>query len=226
MAPDSAAEVVEALGHVDETPLETTQDAKVHAFDVQKSVAAPSTSRTAQDLKSRGLHFLSTARNETLGACLLGLGASTYLVLGRVGLLLIGVAGGVVLYATWEGYTEGGAEAEARGAKVRRRREGRLDIVERVLDWRESRRGAQAKDGDQGQDVDFMLSARKELDFSSFQPATGAALTRLLDAVMRDYVKYVIEHEILRIQGLTFIDGGTDLFCPPTPPFPSPAVKL
>ena len=60
-------------------------------------------SRKAQDLTSYALNFLSNASNETLGACFVGLGATTYLVLGRIGLVLIGVVGGVVLHATWDG---------------------------------------------------------------------------------------------------------------------------
>ena len=225
MALDSAAEVVQALDHVDETSLETTQVASVHATDLQQPDVAYSALRTTQDLKSRVLHFLSTASNETLGACLVGLGASTYLVLGRVGLVLIGVVGGVVLHATWEGNAQGGAEDEVRGAEIRRRREGGLDIVERILDWRDGKRGAQRKDEDRGQDVDFMISSRKELDFSEFRPATGAALTSLVDAIIRDYVKYVAGHDDVSISRLTCIDGGMDLSSPPKPPFPSPAVK-
>lgn len=37
----------------------------------------------ARDLTSQVLQFLSTASNETLGACVVGLGATTYFVLGR-----------------------------------------------------------------------------------------------------------------------------------------------
>lgn len=225
MALDSAAGAVQALGHVEETPLETTQDANLHATSVRPPDATPSTSKTTQDLLTRVLHFLSTASNESLGACLVGLGAFTYLVLGRVGLVLIGVAGGIVLHATWEGSTQGDAEDVVRGADIRRRREGGLDIVERVLDWRDSKKEVQSKDGDRGQDVDFMISARKELDFSEFQPATGAALTSLVDAVLRDYVKYVARHDDLSMQRLTCTGGGMDLFCPQKPLFPSPVVK-
>ncbi|KAI4124230.1 MAG: hypothetical protein LQ347_005809 [Umbilicaria vellea] len=190
MALDSAANVVQALGRVDEGPLEATLDANVHVTGVPQSDAVFSTSKTAHDLKDRLLHFLSTASNETLGACLVGLGASTYLVLGRLGLVLIGVAGGIVLHATWEGNTQVGAEDEVTGVGIRKRREGGLDIVERVLDWRDSKNGAQSKDEDGGQDVEFMISTRKELDFAAFQPATGAALTSLVNAVIRDYVKW------------------------------------
>lgn len=225
MALDSAANVVQALGHVDEGPLDTTHAANVHATDVQQSDPASFTSKSAHYMKDRVLQFLSTASNGTFGACLVGLGASTYLVLGRLGLVLIGVAGGIVLHATWEGNTQIGAEDEVTGVEIRKRREGGLEIAERVLNWRDSKRRAQSKDGDRGQDVDLMISARKELDFAAFQPATGAALTSLVDAVIRDYVKYVATPNNPRILRLTCVDGGMDLFCPPKPLFPSPAVK-
>lgn len=46
-----------------------------------------------QELISYILRFLSDATNETLAACFIGLGASTYIVFGRLGLVLIGVVG-------------------------------------------------------------------------------------------------------------------------------------
>src|SRR6266480_6019842 len=52
---------------------------------------------TLQRFADRAIDFLSSASNETLGACLVGLGATTYFILGRVGLVVIGVAGGIVL---------------------------------------------------------------------------------------------------------------------------------
>lgn len=226
MALDSIADNVQALSRGDEHQLETAQDANVHTPGVAQSDSASPATKSAQDLVTRVLHFLSTASNETLGACLVGLCASTYLVLGRIGLVLIGVAGGIVLNATWEGNIQDGAGDEARGAEIRRRREVGVDIVERILDWRDRRKGDLSKVEDRGQDVDFMISARKELDFAELQPATGAALTSLVDAVIRGYVKYVPRYGNTLMQILTYADGGTDLSCPPKPPFPLPAVKL
>ncbi|RMZ75021.1 hypothetical protein DV737_g5525, partial [Chaetothyriales sp. CBS 132003] len=55
-----------------------------------------------QALQNSLLRFLSHASNEALGACVVGLAASTYLVLGRIGLVLIGAVGGVTLHARWE----------------------------------------------------------------------------------------------------------------------------
>ena len=132
------------------------------------------------------LHFLASASNETLGACLVGLGAATYLVLGRIGLLLIGIVCGVALHATWERSGEkntGDAAAEAK-----RRRENGLEVVHRVLDWREKNHDSLLKN-DKNQEIDIIPSAGKALDFGDFRPATGAALSGLVDAVIRDYVK-------------------------------------
>jgi hypothetical protein len=143
-------------------------------------------------LTDRTLHFLATASNETLGACLVGLSAGTYFILGRVGLVLIGVVGGVVLHATWEGHAQHGDKGETTGTSAEaRRRELGADIAHRVLDWRDAR----AQDRDSGEDdtsdLSLKLYSGQPLDFSEFKPETAAALTELTDAVIRDYVKYV-----------------------------------
>ncbi|KAL9051523.1 MAG: hypothetical protein Q9162_005952 [Coniocarpon cinnabarinum] len=133
------------------------------------------------------LKWISHATNEQLGACLVGLGASTYLVFGRVGLVLIGVVGGVVLHATWEG-TNGDAGDTGR-VEVARRKEVGLDVAQRLLDWRQRRSeplpidGADALGlGDEGHAADP--------DFSDLRPETATALADFADAVLRDYVHY------------------------------------
>ncbi|KAH0562263.1 hypothetical protein GP486_003036 [Trichoglossum hirsutum] len=148
------------------------------------------TSTPAQGLTSHLLNFLSNASNEKLGACLVGLGAATYFVFGRIGLVLIGIVVGVALHATWEGNS--GDEA-AKARETRRRREVALDVVERVLDWRDKRRG----DSDSTKlGVELNAGATKPLDFSGFGPETAAALSGLADAVIRDYVKYTIPENV------------------------------
>ena len=139
-------------------------------------------SAKAHDLTSRILEFLSNASNETLGACLIALGATTWLVLGRIGLVIIGVVGGVVLHATWEGTVQGNATDDIKTTEARKRREKGLEIVGRVLDWREKTKGDMEPD-------DVESSVQRTLDFSDFQPETGAALSALTDAVIRDYVR-------------------------------------
>ncbi|KAJ4303225.1 hypothetical protein N0V90_002118 [Kalmusia sp. IMI 367209] len=138
-------------------------------------------------LVDRALHFLSTASNETLGACLVGLGAGTYLILGRVGLILIGVVGGVALHATWESHARGHIGGET--SQEARRRELGVDIAHRVLEWRDKKVQDGGKDEDDA-DPTVKLYSGQELDFSDFRPETAAALTELTDAVIRDYVKW------------------------------------
>ncbi|KAF2731472.1 hypothetical protein EJ04DRAFT_404431, partial [Polyplosphaeria fusca] len=150
----------------------------------QKNVASPPLD--VKTLTDHALHFLATASNETLGACLVGLSAATYLVLGRFGLLLIGAAGGVVLHATWEGHTRGTDSTNAPGQDARKRERG-IDVVNRVLSWRDEATRDKTKTQD---DTDVKLYSGKELDFSDFRPDTAAALTELTDAVIRDYVKW------------------------------------
>ncbi|EDU41368.1 PX domain-containing protein [Pyrenophora tritici-repentis] len=139
-------------------------------------------------LTDRTLHFLATASNETLGACLAGLGAGTYLILGRVGLVLIGVVGGVVLHATWEGYH--GGEKETTGAGESKKRELAADIAQRVLDWRNTKAQEKNSQEDDSFDLNLQLYSGKKLDYSEFKTETAAALNELTDAVMRDYVKW------------------------------------
>ena len=142
----------------------------------------------ARDLTTRVLEFLSNASNETLGACLIGLGAVTWLVLGRVGLVLIGVVGGVVLHATWEGDIGNNENDEARALEARKRREKGLDIAARILDWKERTEGSRELDG--VRDVPVAVPLDKELDFAGFPPDTKAALANLIDSIIRDYVKW------------------------------------
>lgn len=143
---------------------------------------------TLQTFTDRALDFLSTASNETIGACLVGLGASTYLVLGRVGLVLIGVAGGVVLHATWEG-TRGAPDARQGAVDERRRKEVGLDVIQRVLNWRTKTQADEANDHGEVRVDTFGLTER-DLDFSDFRPETADALRAIADAVIRDYVKW------------------------------------
>ena len=140
-------------------------------------------SAQARDLTSRILEFLSNASNETLGACLVGLAASTWLILGRVGLLLIGVGGGIVLHATWEGGSNDHADDDGKSQEARKRREKGLEIVGRVLDWRERTKTLEGSDRNE--------DTPKALDFSRFPPEAAKAATDLTDAVIRDYVRYI-----------------------------------
>ena len=147
----------------------------------KRSPAETEIASKGKDLTSRALEFLSTASNETLGACGVALCASTYFVLGRVGLVLIGAVGGVLIHATWEGASSA-TGVGVTGARSNKRKEAGVEIAKRLLDWKESRTPST--------DLEAEEDAAKATDFSEFQPKTGAALTALTDAVIRDYVKY------------------------------------
>ncbi|KAF2147543.1 uncharacterized protein K452DRAFT_217127 [Aplosporella prunicola CBS 121167] len=181
----------------------TTSDDARHDSPAPRSGALPNTSTDAapepssapapppvnlQAFTDRALRFLSTATNETLGACLVGLGATTYLVLGRVGLVLIGVVGGIVLHAQWEG---GGLHGDgaSRAAEEKRRKDIGLDVVHRVLKARNSAKEEEAAER-RNAEVDVQLFSGKQLDYSAFRPETGAALNELTDAVIKEYVKW------------------------------------
>ena len=140
---------------------------------------------TLQSLTDRALDFLSTASNETLGACLVGLGATTYFILGRVGLVIIGVAGGVVLHATWEKPTDD----RVKQLEERRRKEVGLDVVHRILKWREGRQDEHSSSYEEHALDQVELHSKRTLDFTGFRPETATALNELTDAVIRDYVK-------------------------------------
>ena|SRR5579871_2946217 len=142
-------------------------------------------STTFQKFTDRALDFLSTASNETLGACLVGLGATTYFILGRVGLVIIGVAGGVVLHATWEKPTDD----RARQLEERRRREVGLDVVHRILKWRENRQDENNDDYEEHASGRVEIYSKRTLDFTGFKSETAKSLNEFTDAVIQNYVK-------------------------------------
>ena len=143
--------------------------------------------------QSTALRFLSNASNETLGACAVGLAASTYLVLGRLGLVLIGAVGGIVLHANWEAQGGYGAEqGKELSEGARRKKELGMEVVKRVLDWRDKRHGAEGGEPSTLNEVDKkeLADPSKPLDYSEFPPDTRKALDSLTDAIIRDYVKW------------------------------------
>lgn len=137
-------------------------------------------STTLRNVTDQVLNFLSSASNETLGACVVGLGATTYIALGRIGLVLIGAFGGIVLQATWEGKANNDVEG---GSEQKRRREAGIDVARRVLDWRSSRTQRPIVDDIEHDDV-------PATDFASFGPEVASSLNILTDAVIGDYVKW------------------------------------
>jgi hypothetical protein len=130
-----------------------------------------------EDLTARTLSFLSTASPETLGGVAVGLAACTYLVLGKIGLLLIGALGGIVLHASWE------SQDSTKGSIEDARREKSLDIVHRILDVRSNQ--TRKVEGEEVGDNETIGNT-----FEGFPPETALALNNLVDAIIRDYVHW------------------------------------
>ena len=163
-----------------------------------KPIPGPSSLPTASDrvraFQNSTLKFLSNASNETLGACAVGLAASTYLVLGRLGLVLIGAVGGIVLHANWEaqgGFGAGDGPDTAQEV-ARKRKELGVEVVKRVLDWRDTRLLTDPDTSNSFLEVDrnAVADVSKPLDYADFPQETRAALTNFTDAVIRDYVNW------------------------------------
>lgn len=141
-----------------------------------------------QELMDRALDFLATASNETLVAVFAFLAFMTYIVLGRLGLVLIGIGLGVVLHASWEGSTQARSSEDSSAPK--KRRELALEVSKRLLDWPIRAADAQiASHNDSGTITEPEDLSNADLEFTTFQPATAAALRSFTDAVVKDYVK-------------------------------------
>ncbi|KAM7217792.1 PX domain-containing protein kinase-like protein [Rhypophila decipiens] len=144
--------------------------------DAQKDGATPAAAEITNDddITTKVLQFLATATPGTLGAVAVGLGAVTYFVLGQLGLLIIGAFGGVLIFIQWE----------RQNAEVARavRGETGLDIVAKLLD---------TKGSDAGKKLDLDDPETTLIrSFDDFQPETRKALNELVEAVIRDYVKW------------------------------------
>lgn len=138
----------------------------------------PAPTRASDSLATRAIHFISTATPGTLAGIAVAFSAITYAILGRLGLLVIGALGGVAAFAT----------LEARNPEIARavRGEKGPEVLDRI--WLDLQRAhPQNGDGvpDPDQDQDAVLKA-----FDDFGPETREALGGLVDAVIRDYVKW------------------------------------
>jgi hypothetical protein len=127
-----------------------------------------------EDLVTKALQFLATATPGTLGGIAVGLAAVTYFILGSIGLVLIGAFGGVVLFISYE----------ARHPEVSRavRGETGIEVIQRLL--LESRKDKETRDEDEEEDEALLHS------FEDLPPETRDALNGLVEATIRDYVKW------------------------------------
>lgn len=187
MAQNGSLESTTALANYPETnEAAESRDSTSH---ITIAKATEDASVNFQVLISYILRFLSDATNETLAVCFIGLGASTYIVFGRLGLVLIGVVGGVILHATWEDHSKNQGDEDVKVSDTKDRRERGLDIIQRILDGPGNSRAADSESGLAQNQEETSLSS-SEVDLSSLELGTAAALASLTDAVIRDYVKY------------------------------------
>ncbi|GFF49480.1 meiotically up-regulated gene 122 protein [Aspergillus udagawae] len=139
------------------------------------------------------LHFLSSSDNSTLTCFVASLAVVTYILLGRIGLLLIGLVAGVALHASWEA-ADTGLKGDSMGTySVYRRKELSLNIANRLLEL-SSRNPSEPKPNNGGNIAKAAEQmSETELDFSDFPPKTAAALRSLTNAVIKDYVNHWYE---------------------------------
>lgn len=125
-------------------------------------------------LATKALEFLATATPATLSAVAVGFATVTYAVLGKLGLVLIGAFGGVVGFISWQA-------RNPHVAKIVQGEKG-LDVVGRLLLNLDDKK-ADTKPEDE-EDESTLKS------FDDFRPETKDALAGLVDATIRDYVKW------------------------------------
>lgn len=181
--PDNDAIAAPSANLPDPTPIATQDNATKQ--DVPNA-------KPTKELMDRALDFLSTSSNETLLGVFALLMLGTYIILGRVGLLLIGVSLGVVLHASWEGTSHRGGNGET---SSRKRKELALEVSHRLLDWPQRLASATATaTADSKPDSGALATSPEnlsddDLEYLTFRPATAAALRLLTDTVIKDYVK-------------------------------------
>ncbi|POS86190.1 hypothetical protein EPUL_005265 [Erysiphe pulchra] len=150
------------------------KDGSSSGTEATNSSSSPSYfSMNLEEITNYALQFLSVASPEAILGVAVALTTLTYFVLGRIGLMLIGGFAGILLHANWE--------ARNTEDHLSLRREKSIDVVRRILDIRE-----QSTKNENYPIKDEIAT----YNFDTFQPETAAALRELVDALIRDYVKW------------------------------------
>lgn len=142
----------------------------------------------AEQLKNLVMEFLATSNGESLIGAFVVLIIATYVLLGRLGLLLIGLVLGVVLHASWEGTSNDPPSGAISSRYQRRRKELALELTNRLLDRPQ---GKSTETGNEAGDHRQMTTEGRletDINYSVFGSRTSVALKSLTDAVIRDYV--------------------------------------
>lgn len=99
-----------------------------------------------------------------------------WVLLGKVGLVLIGVACGVALHSWFEQFRDPTKLDEERG-----RRELGIEVVHRLINWQ---RPTVSSDGQS-----ILATGASPAEFSDFRPSTAGALVTASDAIVQQYVE-------------------------------------
>ncbi|KAJ9156452.1 PX domain-containing protein [Pleurostoma richardsiae] len=162
---------------VSESPIVPAPRASGTGTPRDPPISSPSlpASKRDDDITTKIFRFLSTATPGTLGGVAVGFAATTYLVFGQLGLVLIGAFGGIAIFVQWE----------ARNPEVARavRGERGVDVLARLL---ETGKDAPTRDEPDADEQERVLAQ----SFADFRPETKDALSSLVDAIIRDYVKW------------------------------------
>ncbi|OAL66973.1 hypothetical protein A7C99_2370 [Trichophyton rubrum] len=140
-----------------------------------KSATVPPSS-TSQSLVDQVSLFVAHADGTTLISISAGVVAVSYVLFGRLALLLVGAIGGVILHIWWEGQ-DNGTNGDDEGAAKRKRHELSLEVANRLT-------ALYVDNGSKQEDDEDTLnrSAESSLDYSKMGPATEAALTALTNS--------------------------------------------
>ncbi|KKA26878.1 hypothetical protein TD95_003258 [Thielaviopsis punctulata] len=160
------------LGQSDSNGLDAKAPATNHATN------SKDLSVNAQDIATKALDFLSTASSSTLSGAAAGLALVVYIVLGRIGLLLIGAVAGVVAFLAYDGRTP------------QQLRQMRAEVGAEVLQRLLSTSTLSATDT-KSSSMPALTDPEKDRIVSAlddFPPLTRAALNDLIEAAIRDFV--------------------------------------
>ncbi|KAB5539564.1 PXA domain-containing protein [Coniochaeta sp. 2T2.1] len=137
----------------------------------------PPANQETDDIQTKIFKFLATATPEALGGVAVGLGAVTYFLLGKVGLVLIGAFGGIAAFIQWEGRNPEVARA-VRGEKG-------VALLEKLLAETRERKSSIKEEASMEEQETALAQG-----FDDFRPETRAALEEFTEAVIRDYVAW------------------------------------
>ncbi|KAK4191171.1 PXA domain-containing protein [Podospora australis] len=155
----------------------TTVAAAVKADDTSDRPSnEPTATNEDEDLTTKVFRFLATATPQTLGGVAVGLCATTYLVLGKLGLVFIGAFGGIVTFIQWE-------QRNLEVARIVRGERG-VEVLARLLEAQRTAPSEKVETESQASPGALIRS------FEDLQPETRVAMNEFVDAVIDNYVKW------------------------------------